>query len=263
MRKYLYIYKSEVISSLSYVLNIVIGIFSYLLLIFIFFNLWNYIYSDSSDTINGYTIGDMIWYISITEILWSVAGGRKFCRKICDDVRSGNITYNINKPYSYIGYLLSSHLGEVTIKFIIYFISAIIVGFIFVGSFPEITALSIIGTIISMILAIIINSLFIIFIGLVSFYIEDANPLYWLYSKFLLVVGTLFPIEIFPEGIQGFLKLSPIYVITYGPAKLFVDFSVEKFLNIIIAQIIYIGISFGLCKILYKKGVRKLNVNGG
>ena len=71
----------------------------------------------------------------------------------------------------------------------------------------------------------VINTMLVIFIGLFSFVIEDANPFWWVYSKLILVLGTIFPIEYFPMFLQGILKFSPIYVVSYGPAKLFVDFS--------------------------------------
>ena len=116
MRKYLYIFKSEVMTNMQYIFNLLVGFISYFILIFIFLNLWKYIYSDPNELINGYNMNQMIWYVIITEILWMSLGGRKLCRKICEDVRGGNIAYNINKPYSYIGYILSSHLGSVVVK---------------------------------------------------------------------------------------------------------------------------------------------------
>ena len=94
-------------------------LFSFIIL-FIFLNLWKYIYEDPNELINGYSMNQMIWYVIITEILWMSLGGRKLCRKICNDVRCGNIAYNINKPYSYIGYSVFSHLGAITLKAIIY-----------------------------------------------------------------------------------------------------------------------------------------------
>ena len=96
-----------------------------------------------------------------------------------------------------------------------------------------------------------------------EFYIEDANPLYWVYSKFILVLGTIFPIEYFPASLQPIISYSPIYVVSYGPAKLFVNFSFSLWCRVIGAQIIYLGLTYLLCSLLYKKGVKKLNVNGG
>ena len=263
MKKYLFIYKSEVMSNLQYVFNIVTGFIGYFIFIFVFLNLWQYIYSDPNELINGYNMNQMIWYVIITEILWMSLGGRKLCRKISDDVRGGNIAYNLNKPYNYISYSLFNHLGDATVKGVIYVVLGLLTGLLFLGEFPSINILSFIGVLISCCLATVISTLLIIFLGLFAFFMEDASPLYWIYSKFILVLVTLFPIEYFPKVLQPIINLSPIYVVSYGPAKLFVDFSLSNFFVVIFAQIIYIGIGYLLCSILYKKGVKRLNVNGG
>lgn len=263
MKKYLYIFKSEIMTNLQYIFDILIGFISYCIMIFIFLNLWKYIYSNPSELINGYNMTQMIWYVIITEILWMSLGGRKLCQKICDDVRSGNITYNINKPYNYVEYILASHLGLVTIRFALLSILGMTLGFFFLKSFPSLTLLKFLGVLISCVLATIINIFLIIALSLISFFIEDATPFYWLYSKAILVIGTLFPIEFFPKILQPIIKLSPIYVVSYGPAKLFIDFNITIFLEIFISQVIYLIIAFTLCHIIYNKGVKKLNVNGG
>ena len=263
MRKYIFIFKSELMSNLQYIFNLLFGFVGYFIMMFIFLNLWKYIYSDPNELINGYSMNQMIWYISITEILWGIVGGRKFCTKISNDVRGGNISYNINKPYNYIGYCLANHLGLCAVRSVMYFVLGIGLGYLFLGSFPNLNLFSIIAILITCILATIVSTLLIIFIGLFSFIIEDSTPFYWIYSKFILLFGTLFPIEYFPKIVQPILKYSPIYAINYGPAKLFVDFYLNGFILVLIAQIIYIIISFGLCSLVYKKGVKKLNVNGG
>lgn len=263
MRKYLFIFKSQVMTNLQYLFDIIMGFIGYFIILFIFLNLWKYIYSDPNEIINGYTMNQMIWYVIITEILWSILGGRKYCNKIVQDVKGGNIAYNVNKPYNYILYLLSTHLGDCFLKGIVYSILGMFTGILFLNSFPNLTILSVLLVIFTGILATVISTLFITFIGLFSFIIEDANPFYWMYSKFILVLGTIFPIEYFPSTIQPFLKYSPIYVVSYGPAKLFVSFSFNDFINIFLVQIIYIFISYMLCSIIYRKGVKKLNVNGG
>ena len=262
MRKYLYIFKSELMSNLQYVSNILVGFIGCLIILFIQFKLWQYIYSDPNELINGYNMNQMVWYVVITEIIWMSVSGRKLCRKISNDVRSGNIAYNLNKPYSYVSYALFSHLGSTVIKFIIYGILATILGILLLG-IPSIKILELLLVILCMIIAIVINTLLIIFIGLIAFFIEDANPIYWVYSKFILVIGTIFPIEFFPKAIQPLLSYSPIYAVCYGPAKLFVNFNINTLASVMIAQGIYLIISYILCLLIYKKGVKKLNVNGG
>lgn len=263
MKKYLFIIKTEIMSNFQYIWNVLFGFVGYAIILFILFNLWKYLYSDPSQLINGYNMNQMTWYVIITEILWSTLGGRKLCRKISNDVKSGNIAYNINKPYDYIGYSLSTHLGDMIVKGIIFTILGMLLGYIFLGSFPNLNIISILILILVAILASIISCLLIIIIGLFSFFIEDSGPFYWLYSKFILILGTIFPIEYFPRVMQEFLNYSPVYVVSYGPAKLFVDFSYSRALSIIIAQVVYIIVVSLIANIIYRKGVKRINVNGG
>lgn len=263
MKKYWFIIKMQIMSNLQYIFNIVFGFIGYFIMLFILFNLWQYLYSDPSELINGYSMNQMTWYVVITEILWLTLGGSKFCKKICNDVKSGNITYNINKPYSYIGYSLSTHLGDISVRLLIYTVLGMFTGLLFLGSFPTLSLASVLIVVLTSILALVIQTLFMIAIGLLSFFIEDANPFYWVYSKVILVLGTIFPIEYFPGILQTILRFSPVYVVSYGPAKLFVDFSWSTAFSIILAQIIYVVLAYLLCFAIYKKGVKRINVNGG
>ena len=263
IRKYVTLYKAELMTSLQYTLNVLFRLVGYVIHIFIFMKLWEYIYDDPTKLINGYSKTQMIWYVICTEVILAATEGRKFCRKICNEVKGGNIAYILNKPYSYIGYILSSHLGESAIKTIIGIIISLAFGLAFVGNFPTIPIFGYAIVIVSGIMAVIINMMFVILIGLLSFIMEDANPIFWIYSKIILIIGVMFPVEFFPTALQGIIKFSPVYVVCYGPAKLFVDFSYEKAGPILLAQILYLVFVWMMCNLLYKKGVKKLYVNGG
>ena len=96
MRKYLQIYKATLLENLQYVTNIIIGFFSFLMMIFVLFNLWEYMYQDNSNYINGYSMQQMFWYVLITEGLWFGTRNKSFIYDIGDNIKSGNIAYSIN-----------------------------------------------------------------------------------------------------------------------------------------------------------------------
>lgn len=160
-------------------------------------------------------------------------------------------------------YIISKHLGEITIKSIMFGFVGIFIGICFVGPLQNFNMLNILFILPVVVLGILINSTIRIIISILSFWIEDSTPFHWVYDKLILVLGTLFPIEMFPKSLQSIIKFTPIYVVTYGPAKLIIDFSMSNFIQIILAQIIYLVITMSLVVILYEKGVKKLNVNGG
>lgn len=262
MKKYLNIYKVTLINELQYISDIILGFLSFVVMIFIFLNLWNYMYDDPSSLIEGFSKSQMIWYVIITEMIWFGTRNKTLINQITDDIKSGSIAYTLNKPYSYAIYVIVKNFGEITIKFLFYLILAIAVGLIFVGPI-DFNMSNILMLIPVFLLSFIINACIRIIISMLSFYVEDAAPFHWLYDKIILVIGTVFPIELFPKFLQPILKFTPIYVVNYGPSKLVIDFSMNSFFTILMAQILYLIFVIILLSLIYRKGVKKLNVNGG
>lgn len=263
MRKYAVIYKSVLIENLQYIINVAMGFVSYFIMIFIFIQLWNYMYDNPEELIAGYTKTQMIWYVMLTEMMWFGSRSMTVSRQAAADVRGGNIAYHVNKPYHYTLYVLAKYTGEWSVKLPMYAALVVAIGVLMVGTIPGLTFVGLIAGILSLLLGITINAVFKLTISLFSFWIEDSNPFQWLYDKMILVIGTIFPIEIFPAFLQPIFKLTPIYTVCYGPAKLFIDFSTDKFLEILLAQIIYLAVGFIIMFFIYGKGAKKLYVNGG
>ena len=263
MKKYFHIYKATLNESVQYASSVLISFISFFIMMFVFINLWQYVYQDESQIINGYTMNQMIWYVLITEVLWFGTRNKTLTNQISFDIKTGNIAYNINKPYNYVFYIIARHLGEITVKFILFFIFGIILGCVMIGAIPQFDFINLPFIVISAFLGILINSVIRITISVISFWIEDSTPFQWIYDKIILVLGTIFPIEMFPKWLQPAIKCTPVLAITYGPAKLIIDFSFTLFWEILAVQIIYLIVSSAILLWLYKLGTKRLNVNGG
>ena len=131
MKKYFKILEYEIKSAFSYISNVFYEYIGFLIHIFIFLNLWKYIYSDPSSLISGYSLKEMIWYVIITEILWSALGGRRLVKDISKSIKNGDVVYNLTRPINYILYNLFSHLGLVLTRLILYFTLGLITGYVF------------------------------------------------------------------------------------------------------------------------------------
>lgn len=263
MKKYVYIFKATLMESLQYVMNILLGFITFFMMLFVFFCLWHYMYSDTSNLINGYSMDQMIWYVILTEILWFGSRNRTLTQQITEDIKSGTIAYGINKPYHYILYIMAKHLGEISIKMLLFTTAGLAIGFVFVGQIPGFGLYQLPFILLTTLLGILINAFLRMTISVLSFWIEDALPFHWIYDKLIIVVGMLFPVEMFPLWAQPFIKASPIFVVTYGPAKLVIDYSFNVFLQVILVQAVYFIVSLTVLLLLFRRGVKKLNVNGG
>lgn len=263
MRKYIFVFKTTLMESLQYIMNIILGFVFFFVVLFVFMNLWQYIYSDSDALINGYSLQQMIWYVILTETIWFGTRNRTIISQVSNDIKSGAIAYVINKPYHYVLYMITRNLGEILCKFLLYLCAGLIIGYLWVGRIADFNPVYLPLIMIVFFSGTLINSFLTMSISLLSFWIEDAAPFHWLYSKIIIILGVSFPVEMFPSWAQPLIKCTPIYVITYGPARLMIRFETELFFNVLFAQIIYLAAAFLILMGLYSKGVKKINVNGG
>lgn len=244
-------------------MNIILSFITFFMVLFVFISLWKYMYSNSGSTISGYTVNQMIWYVILTEMIWFGGRNKTLMMQMTSDIKSGTIAYGINKPYHYILYIISKYLGEVMLKSFLYLGAGMIIGFTFVGGIPNFKLYQLPVAAVSFFFGIMISAFISMCISILSFWIEDSTPFHWIYDKMILVVGTLFPVEIFPKWAQPVIKCSPIYVVNYGPAKLVIDFSPQVMFRVLAIQLIYFSVTLLLLFALFEKGVKKLNVNGG
>ncbi len=263
MKKYLYVMKTTFNDSIQYASSYLFRFLGFAITLSILASLWAFIYSDTSGIINGYSYNQMIWYLLLAEMITYGSGSKVATDEIRDCIKSGNIAYQVNKPYHYIIYTVFKYIADTFIRFTLFMIVAIILGLVIVGPIPGFSVAALLSGIVIFTLAVIITGITRILISLSSFWVEDSKPFQMVYNKFILIFGVFFPIEMFPNILQKILRYTPIYSVSYGPAKLIIDFSFGLFKDILISQIIMIIVISLIIGIVYRRGVKKLNVNGG
>jgi len=260
IKKYFTIFKISLRNALFYGKNLFGGIIMYTLFIYVFFCLWGVIYK--GDTIAGYSYNQMIWYVCITEVIICTIGlGMMY--EISQDIKNGAIAYQLGRPYNYILYSYSNIMGNSFIRLIMYSIMGFIFGTVLVGA-PPVNNIAVFPFfIISLVLALVIQFFLLMSIGLTAFFVEENRPFFFIYQKLILMLGTLVPLEFFPRWMQTILRYMPFSYITWAPAKIFVDFSIQHTLTTIITQLIWSAIAIMLCFSIYRKGVKSVHVHGG
>ena len=255
-KKYFSIFKYSCKVNLTFIYDYLFSIIAYTIHVLVFNSLWDFILKDGS--LFGYTKQELIWYIIITEfITYSITS---FYKKISEMVKDGMIANLLIKPMNFISYILAEQSANI-IKLFINGIAAIILGMVFGGAItvaPQALILFVISVLLSYIIGMIIQ----VILGLVAFYIEETKSIWFIIQKaqFLLV---FVPIEFYGKFVQKILMLLPTTHMIYTPATILLKYDLQNCIALLAMQIInIIVLSFATC-ILYKKGVRKINVNGG
>jgi len=260
MRKYLEISKVYLRNNFAFMGDFVLKSLFVIVIMFIFANLWTVIYGGEK-IIEGFTIQMMIWYILMAESI--ITSESPIIKDTNKEIQNGDVAYYLNKPYSYIFYNIAKAYAHIVLAFFITFLLGGLVVYSLVGGIST-NPLNIIFIIISLFLAVTLNMIISLFIGMLGFWFEDTVSLRFIYHKLLFTLGgMLMPLEIFPIWLSKIAAVLPFSFVAYFPSKLFVSFNFELFIRTTLIQIGYIGIFGILLYIVYKKASRGLNINGG
>lgn len=256
MRKYIEIFKYSVKSKLTFVWNYLFSLCSFAVHVFVFNELWDYILQGKM--VAGYTKTELIWYIIIAEFITYTKESKH--KQIASMVKQGDIANMLIKPIDMIHYFIAED-ASLIIKGFINFGFAIVLGFVLAGPI-EVTLGKFVLMLIASIIGIFIGVLMQIFIGIISFFTEENNSIYLVLQKMtLLIVFT--PLEFYPQIIQKIFCILPTTYYVYVPAKIFTNSSLETAFQLLGLEILSGIALYILIRIIYKKGVEKINVNGG
>ena len=265
MNKYFGVFKTSFKQEKDTLFDTVMRAITFFIIMYIFLQLWGYIYGENgtSQVINGYSLAQMIWYLTIGELITFTAKHSQITRAISKEIISGSIAYKLNKPYNYYLYNITTFMAKSCFALIFMLPVAVLIGGVFVGFPSTFVVAQILPCIISILLSHLLNWCLFAIVGLLGFWCQDASPFDWIVSKFLMLLGMFFPIEFFPSWLQPAIRYSPIYSIMSGPASLVANFSWELFGQVILSQIVWIVILILIGLGLYNIGKRKVVSNGG
>lgn len=259
--KYWAIFKTQVANRLAYSGDLAAHSLTIVMFMWIFMQLWRTTYSVSgSDTLAGLTLHHTLWYLMLAETI--MLSKPRLSRGISQAVKDGSIAYLLNKPYDFLLYQLSLGLGDSLMNTLFNLLAGGITVWLLVGPPPEMWGWPF--TLAAMVLAWLIDFCVNALIGLAAFVTEEVSAFEWIYSKFLLLLGgVLIPLDFFPGWLQQITSSLPFAYTIYGPARLFIEPSLDRFLSLVAVQILWILLLGTLVTLSYRKGLSRLAVNGG
>ncbi len=228
----------------------------------VFMALWTTAFAVSGRAeLSGYSLAEVVWYLAMTETI-TLSSSRVFV-EISEAVKAGDLAYTLARPLSYPFYQVANSLGNSAPRFLLNLLTgAVVVGLgtgQFAGDLPGLLAF--LGT---AALALLLDALIAVLIGLLAFWIEEVMPVFWIYQKLLFTVGGLFlPLEMFPDWLQRAVKWLPFQFVAYVPARAFVAFEPEFVLRGAAGQMAYVVALAALVMLVWRRARRRLVVHGG
>jgi ABC-2 type transport system permease protein len=262
LAKYPAVFRITLASSLVYGRDVLLRSLSMLLVLFVFLQLWTFTFEQQgSGIIQGFTLNDMIWYLVITETV--VLSAPRVSLKVDEEVKSGDLAYVLAKPYDYVLYHCAGYWGEAALRLPANFAAGGALALLAVGA-PDTDAGGVLAAAVAVVLGLTLNFVIEAMIGLSAFWFEDSQPFFWIYQKFVFMIGGLFiPLDFLPGWLSAVAKYLPFASVTYAPGRLFVDFSWTELVGRVGLQLLWLAIVAILISVVYHKAVRKVSLNGG
>lgn len=253
------IFTKNQIQTKSYLVLAIINMIARCLVVFI---LYAYVFKVNGGNINGADYKSTVWSMFIYFCIMTLSI-RKVHSLIMGDVKSGNVEMFLNKPVSYLLLTFCNAIGRGLYSFIVISVIGTIVMILFVGVPTLNLAIFIPTLIITFILGQILGLFMYSIIGLLSFFMQDVRPVYWVTDKFVMLLGgSYLPIALFPKFMKDFAYISPFGAINFATSTVLSSWNNEYMIRILIqfGWIIVFGI---LLKFVYKKAREKAMINGG
>jgi ABC-2 type transport system permease protein len=209
----------------------------------------------------GGDAGMLVWYIAMTE--WVLLSAPLVQFQIEDEIRRGDVAYQIARPVSYLGAHFALGVGALAARVPVLFATAMFAGWIFTGGAPGNPAgvgravlFGIAGTIVIMAYNVVL--------GLGAFWLGDIAPVYWIWQKLTFVLGgLLLPLSFYPEIVVRIARLTPFSAVLTGPASFVLDRPFFGQRVLAAALVGWMGVAMAAGALAFRRATRNLQLNGG
>lgn len=225
--------------------------------------LYWYVFRLKAGVINGATFIVVAWsiFFYFSFLLLQL---RSLAREMMKDVRSGNVELMLVKPISYIWYRVWWQIGTGMYSFIIVTLLALII-LVPVLGIPQTmsSGLFLFTFIPTFLFGIILCLLIYSIVGLLSFWIQDINPVCWIIDKFIMILGgSWFPVALFPPFLYKISTWSP-FGASYFITRTMYDSWQNEWLYFLSIQLFWIVLFSFTLYFLFRKVRTMVSVNGG
>lgn len=259
-RKYSAVAATAAQSRLAYWQEMGARTFFFAIILFIFSGLWGQVIGADGSLV-GFTRQQLVWYLMLTEAI--TLSATSLVTEIEQDVKSGQIAYLLAKPLNYLLYQAAHYAGEMAVSTSLNLLAGGVVAWALVG-LPIITLPSLTQALVLLVLGAAVRFCLLASIALLSFFVEESRPFYWIYSKLVFTLGGLFiPIDLYPKFFKQLAAWLPFQSITYGPARAFISGDWSLFGSFASIALLWCVLLAGLLHLEFTQGVKQINVNGG
>lgn len=234
---------------------VVNGLF-YLMVTAVLTSLWRSAAGDGE--IAGYTAAALTWYAATSEAA-TIPLNFRAIEEIGNDIIDGSVAVELLRPLPPVTVRIAAAFGYMLPKMGVCMVVGVAYCWAVAGAPPDATALMLAAP--ALCAGLLCNIVAQHAFAATSFWIRDARSAWFIYQKFVFVVGgMLLPIQVLPEVLETVAMLLPFAAMAYIPARLASGF-VEPWL--VGVQLAWLVVLWAAARVAFRAGENRLQVVGG
>lgn len=259
-RAYTAVLRISLRDNLAYLKSFFISNVFFVVVLYIFHTLWKVVFGENS-MMEGFSLKQTLWYLTFAEAMTFAHGG--VWREIQEEVKDGSLAYGLLRPYNYPLFKIVQAMGASLLRLTSLLIMGYGIALLLVG--PLTGSLKVLApNLILMMLGLMLIQISFVMIGLMAFWMEEVAPIFWVWQKFLFILGgTFLPLDFLPAWLQGITSKLPFAYSIYWPSRLMVHFSWQDWFRVLLGQIFWIGVLSAGAALLYSRARHKVQAQGG
>lgn len=206
------------------------------------------------------TVVQLFWYLAATETI-AMSVGFPF-RLVETEIHSGEIATALLRPSHYALATLANWLGDMTHRLLVVGTAGFVCGVWTTGVVPF-DATTGIALFVGLWLAAAMLLISQLWIGLLATWMRSTAPVFWIWQKFMFVLGGLMiPLTLYPSWLEAIALATPFPAMFFLPAALVLDGSATRIAFMFAAQAFWIGLLVAVASFVFAKVNRHIAVNG-
>lgn len=266
MNKYFQVFKISFAQEFAYRLNFIMWRVRNIIRIFVIFFLWDTVFYFSGRNLFGYDRDKILTYVlGLIFVKAFVLSAR--AQDVAGEIAQGGIINYLLKPINYFKYWLTRDLSSKALNLVFAILEFSLLYFLLKPPFFFQTSLGIILLfLVTIVLAILTYFLILFIVNAIPFWAPEMG---W-GGHFLVTVilveflsGSLFPLDVLPQGVQNILNLTPFPYLIFFPLQVYLGkITGPDLLRGIAVSFVWVVILWYLMNFVWKKGFRAYQAYG-
>jgi len=231
--------------------------------IFIYYFLWNAVFSDAA-VIEGYNFQMMITYIIIARVLAS-----QFSSGINGTLASwiydGSIATELLRPFGIVRSLFALRIGEFCQFVIFKALPITLIAAFLLGASPPAGFGALLLFILSILISLVLLFFFELMVGILAFYTMDVHAVRFAKDTILTILsGGLVPLFLFPLWLQDIIRLLPFHHLVATPIDIYLGvLSYREALWALTSLGLWVIVMLALAMLFFQLAMKRIVVQGG